>query len=570
MKDVNRQVNQARRRLNANRFLSIFAWSLFTGLLVAAVGLVIPKIWHLSFLGSQNSADFWTAGWLIGGGVLSLVAAALLTARGISQTQDAAIEVDRRFALRERLSSALSINTDEADSEAGKALLKDAQNNAEVIDVRDQFKLERSWRFALPLIPLLMIFGISFLPNAVQETKAATEVVDSETETIKKAIKAMEKKIEKKRKNLESKGLKDALDKLKTLGRKVDKAGLKEDIDKKQALVELNDIKKQLEKRQQQLGGSQDLKKSLQKLKDVGTGPAKKIAEAMSKGDMKMAAKAVKDLAEKLKSGKLTESQRKKLAKDIKALAKEFGKFKKQHESKKRKLEDAIKKAMKEGDANKAAKLQNQLDDLKKQDRQMDKMKKMAQKLQACKNCIGDGDKKDGDKKGGKPQAGKKGAKGEKGQGGDKQKQEMEDAAQALEDLAKEMQQMDEELEEMEALEDLGNAIGEAKKGMNRGKNQKPSWEDFADGEGPGGGKRDREEEKTGKYKSRVKGKLQKGQTVVTGDADGANITGRSVSEVREIVRQSMEDKADPMENQVLPKSQREHAREYFEKLRGQ
>ena len=130
------------------------------------------------------------------------------------------------------------------------------------------------------------------------------------------------------------------------------------------------------------------------------------------------------------------------------------------------------------------------------------------------------------------------------------------------------MEQMDEELEEMEALEELGKAIGEAKKGMNKG--DKPNWEDFADGEGPGGGKRDREKEKTGKYKSRVKAKLQKGQTVVTGDADGANITGRSTSEVREIVRKSMTDKAVPMENQVLPKSQRDHAREYFEKLRGQ
>jgi len=64
MKDVSRQVNQARRRLNFNRFLSIFAWSLFAGLLVAAIGLAIPKIWHLPFLSEQRASEFWTAGWL--------------------------------------------------------------------------------------------------------------------------------------------------------------------------------------------------------------------------------------------------------------------------------------------------------------------------------------------------------------------------------------------------------------------------------------------------------------------------------------------------------------------------
>ena len=147
----------------------------------------------------------------------------------------------------------------------------------------------------------------------------------------------------------------------------------------------------------------------------------------------------------------------------------------------------------------------------------------------------------------------------------------MEEAGEQLEDLAKELEKMQQELEDMEALEDLEKAIGEAKGDMN-GKDKddgEPQWKKNAKGKGRGAGEREREEDKTGKYKSRVKGDLQKGQTVVTGDADGNNISGRSTSEVRDIVRKSMTDKADPLENQVLPKTQREHAKEYFEKLRG-
>ena len=560
MNDINRQATKARRRLNFHSFAHVFSWALFAGLLVAVIGLLIPKIWYLPFLETQNHHDAWTAAWVIGGCVMALIVAGILAARKFVDLETASIEVDSRFGLKERLSSALSIDESTAESEVGQALLKDADRSAEVIDVRDRFKFERAKSLALPLIPIALLFAITFLPNAVFDKEAAASDATVEVETVKKAVQEMQKQIEKKRKSLEAAGLKDALAKLDTLQRKFDGLDPEKIPNKKQALVELNDIKKQIEDRQNELGGSKDLKESLKKLKDVGSGPAKKVAEAMSKGDMKMAAKAVKDLADKLKSGKMSEAEKKKLANDIKQLAKEFKKIQEQHKAKQEQLKKDIQKAMKQGDANKAAKLQAKLDEMEKQQRQMDKMKKMAQKMQDCANCMkqGGGKKKDGQKPG-----------GEKGEQGEAQQKALEDAAKGLEDLAKEMEQMEEELKEMEALEDLEKAIGEAKGGMNGKEGDDPKWTKGGKGEGRGAGERDREDDKTGKYKSRVKGDLQKGQTVVTGDADGNNITGRSTSEVREIVRKSMNEKTDPLENQVLPKSQREHAKEYFEKLRG-
>ena len=561
MNDVNRQVIRARRRLNFFSFVHLLSWALFAGLIVAVVGLLIPKVWYLPFLETQSHHDAWTAGWLIGGSALAIIVAGILAARKFVDTNNAAIEVDKRFSLKERLSSALTIDEKTADSEVGQALLKDADRSAEVIDVRDQFKMQRLKSLALPLIPIALLFAITFLPNAAFEKEAVASETKIEAETVKKAVKEMQKKIEKRRKSLEAAGLKDALAKLDSLKRKYDSLDPEKLPDKKQALVELNDIKKEIEDRQKQLGGSKDLKNSLQKLKDVGNGPAKKVAEAMSKGDMKMAAKAVKDLAEKLKSGKMSEAEKKKLANDIKQLAKEFKKIQQQHQAKKEQLKKDIQKAMKQGDANKAAKLQAKLDEMEKQERQMNKMKKMAQKMQECANCMKQGGGKK--KQDGKPQDGKEGEQGQA------QQKALEEAAKGLEDLAKEMEQMEEELKEMEALEDLEKAIGEAKGEMNGQDEGEPQWTKNAKGGGRGAGEREREEDKTGKYKSRVKGKLQRGQTVVTGDADGANITGRSTSEVREIVRKSMSEKTDPLENQVLPKSQRDHAREYFEKLRG-
>jgi hypothetical protein len=165
----------------------------------------------------------------------------------------------------------------------------------------------------------------------------------------------------------------------------------------------------------------------------------------------------------------------------------------------------------------------------------------------------------------------KQGQQGQQQPGQNGEQQAMRDAAQPLEDLAEQMEQMQRDLEEMDALEDLEEFAGDCKEGcmgQGAGDEDKPQWNDWARGKGRGHGKRDLEKEDTSGFKARVKGKLTRGETVVTGNADGVNITGRSVSEARELVQASMNKDSDPLENQKLPKAQREHAQQYFESLR--
>ena len=59
---------------------------------------------------------------------------------------DAAIEIDRRFDLRERVASSLSLSEAERDTDAGQALVKDAVRAASRIDVGDKFRV----RFSRP------------------------------------------------------------------------------------------------------------------------------------------------------------------------------------------------------------------------------------------------------------------------------------------------------------------------------------------------------------------------------------------------------------------------------------
>ncbi len=563
MNEINKQVTRARRRLMTSKFFSILTWAVFAGLLAAVVGLAVPKIWHLEFLEAKNQEDTWTLCWTIGGAAFGFLVASVLTWKNRASQLDVAVEVDKRFGLKERLSSAIALSSDMAGTHAGQALVEDAVKRAEGIDVRDQFQFRPDWRALLPIIPVLILAVLMFIPNA-EKKAVATEPDQLDRKKVEVAIKEFKKKVEEKRKQMAAKGLKEADPNLKSLEKKFDKLLDEKTTDKKEALVKLNDIKKQIEDRRKEIGGdNKELKESLNRLKDIGQGPAKQLAEAMSKGNMEEAKKAIKTLADKLKAGDLSEVEMKKLAKDLEQMANELKKIAEKHEQDKKKLEDAIKKALDEGDLEKAAQLQQQLDQKKAMDKQQEKMKKMAENLQKCAECMkpgGNGDPKKGE-----------GGKQQPGQNSEQQAQAMKEAGESLEDLAEQIKELQQQMDEMGALEDLEAMAEECKQAMNQPGGQpgdKPQPGDWQKGEGPGGGKRELEEEDTGSFRSRVKGKLQQGETVVTGDADGKNITGRSASETRELVRDSMSKDTDPLENQKLSRTQREHAEQYFRALR--
>ena len=564
MNEINRQVDRAHRRLFAIELVQSLCICLFVCLTLAVVGLAIPKIWHIPFLSSDASQQQWNWWWVGGGLAVGILAAIVWSVARQGNRLGTAIEVDHRFGLKERLSSALALTAGELESEAGKALVDDASRRAETIDVRDQFKLETSRQMWLPIVPIILAFVLFFVPNA-----AATEPLppkpDIKKHETKVAIEETRKKLQKKIEEMEAKGLKDAAQNLKSLQKKIDNMSSKMNDDKKQTLVELNNVKKSVEERQRQIGGdSKELKKQLNQLNKINDGPAKKLSEALNEGDFKEAGKAIKDLLSKMKEGKLTESEKRKLAKDIAKIAKELNDMADRHEQAKRDLQDKIDKAAKNGDLEKAAKLQQKLDKMKQQDQQMQKMKKMAQKLQKCSNCMKEGN--------GQPKQGQQQGQSADQQGNQPSDADIQNAIESLEDMEDMMKDLQDDMDELQDLEDIMQDIEAAKNNCNGcegGQGKKPGWNDWAKGAGPGGGKREKGETETGTFKSRVKGKLQKGETVVTGQADGKNITGKSISEVREIAESSMNKKSDPLENQKLPKSQREHAREYFEQLRG-
>ena len=582
MNAINKQISRAHQRIVIGQFFRTLSWCLFGGLVVSAIAIAIPKIWHLSFLGSEAQQQNWMVGWVIGGLMLAIIAAMVATYINRSQKLGTAVEVDERFRLKERLSSAMMLTDEQRSTKAGKALIADAENRAESLDVVDQFPFKPTRQTLLPLIPALAVALLLLVPNAVAAEPAPEKKTEKDKQ-VKVAIEEAKKKLKEKIKQMEAKGLKDASPELKSLAKKIDNLSKDSTDDKRDALVKLNDVKKQIEDRRKRLGGdSKEMKKQLSQLQKVSKGPAKKLSEAISKGEFDEAQKAIKDLVKKLKENKLSEVEQKQLAKNMEDLADQVKKMVEKHEQQKQELKKKLEKALEQGDMEKAAQLQQQLEKKEQQEKQMQKMQKMANKLKECSNCMKQGGKngKKGQAKKGQAKQGKDGqpkqgqGQAQKGEQGQQQGQKAtEQAIQSLEDMAEELEKMQDDLEELEDLEDIMQQVEQAKNecnGCEGQKNGEPKWQDWAKGSGRGGGLRDKQDEETGFYKSRVKGKLQRGQTVVTGDADGDNITGRSLSEARDMVQASINKKTDPLENQKLPRSMRNHARDYFKELGDQ
>ncbi|MEL7496018.1 MAG: hypothetical protein AAFN77_00305 [Planctomycetota bacterium] len=574
MNEINKQVNRARRRMLTGTFFSILTWATFFSMLFALVGIAIPKIWHLEFLQDSAKWDAWLYSWIIGSVVVGFLATACLTWTRRGSKVGTAVEVDRRFGLKARLSSAMVLSDEDAQSPAGQALINDAQTRASDLAIAEEFGFKPTWHALLPLAPLVLMIGLIFVPNA-EKKLAAEEPVAVDKKQTQQIIKDFKKKVEEKRKQLEAKGLKDASEELKSLGRKFDKLLTDESQTQKETLVKLNDIKKAIEDRRKELGDSKEFKKNLNRLKNVGKGPAKKLASAIGDGDFEKAKEAIKDLAQQLKDGKMDKETVKQLADDLNRLAKAIKKAAEDKEREIAELEDKLKKAKQEGDVEKAAKLQEELEKKQQQKNQMDKMNDIAKKLQKCADCMKPGNGQEN--KNGEKKEGQQGEQGDQQQAMKDLENAMKEAGESLEDIAKQMEELQKQMEEMEALEDLEQDAEDCKdgcqgegEGKGQGKNKKPKWADWAKGQGKGMGLRDRADDETNNFKSRVRADVTQGETVITGTADGDNITGRSVSETKELVRAAMDKDVDPTENQKLTKKQMEHAKEYFKALREQ
>lgn len=543
MEQIQRQVKSARRRLVVQQFLATAPWWLFGSLVVATIALAVPKIWPVG-VDPNQWAIWWLAGGLAAGIVLSLIWT-FVVRRG---SLDAAIELDRRYGLKERVSSALCLSADERDTEAGQALIDDATRRVEQVSVSDEFGVQASRRILLPLIPAVVIFCLlMFVPDAQQEEANAATDVAALRERLKKQSELLKKQLKKREKGVESK-VPEAEALFNKLQKGLDDLAGDDKVDRQKALIKMNDLAKEVEKRRQSLGDPEKMKQQLSRLNKIDRGPAEKAVRAMQEGNFEKALEQMKQLTEKLRDGDLSEEDKKQLAEQLKQMQQQLQDMADAQKQAKEDLKRQIQQKMAQGDLDGASQLQRKLDQLERQDKQMQRMEKMAQQLGEAQQAMQNGD--------------------------------MQSAADKLDQLAEELSDMQSEMGEMESLDEVMDAIAEAKEmmrqdgngagglaGLDMDMDEFGNMEGDGSNQGRGAGYRPEEETETGEYDARQRAKPKKGEAVRIGDAFGPNRSGMSQAEIKEQILSSLDADADPLTDQKLPRSQRDHVREYYQRL---
>ncbi|MEZ6090780.1 MAG: hypothetical protein R3C05_22720 [Pirellulaceae bacterium] len=490
MDQIRSQVARVRRRLMLQKFGRSLCWTMFAALLVALAGLAVQKVWPVPFDGQT-----WRLMWLAGSALSAVLLAAAIAWFTSPSPSDAAIAMDRQFGLKERLSSSLALTTEELESQIGQALLADATRRAEKLNVSEPFG-QRVQRIALrPLIPLVMMSVLIFIPDATRENEAQASVETSAETQIKNAAKELQKKIALRRKRAEAQGLKDAGDLFKKIESELDALSKQKNMDQKKAMIALNDIKKQLQERRDQMGSKEDMRKQLAGLKNMERGPADKLASAMEKAEFGKAEQEIKKLIKELTNGTLSKEDQKKLENQVAKMQEALEKAVEKHEKSKQDLQQKIEQAKKEGRSEDAQNLEKQLQQMEQMDQQMQQMKQMADGLAKAKQAL--------------------------------QNADASSAAEALDQLAEELGEMQ---NEMEQLEEMMDQLSQTKQQMRcEGCNgqgckrcqgqgnqfgQAGGKGDGGDGlgEGEGGfGDRPEQETETGTYESQVRDRLRTG-----------------------------------------------------------
>ena len=137
MNRIETKVQSARRRIILGRFGHALCVTLFAALIVATLAIALPA---LRFM--EIDFNTWVYSWIGGCSLAALVAAGAYAIVTAPSVETVATEVDRRFGLRERLSSSLTLDAEEQDTAFGLALQADADKRAGQLEVAGPFSAQ--------------------------------------------------------------------------------------------------------------------------------------------------------------------------------------------------------------------------------------------------------------------------------------------------------------------------------------------------------------------------------------------------------------------------------------------
>lgn len=560
---IARSVAKARRRL--------FLQSLINRVLAAwVVGLLLGLGWIFAEPWVLETPPAWSK-WAVLGGILAVgtIVAIWRAKVRTPSLQATALEIDIRYNLRERVTTALTLDPRDANSPAGQAVLADAAAKIAPIRVADGFPVRIRWHaLSIPtLVGCLVAAAMLYHPDTSRleaneedgTTKKAGDQARLKTTTQKKVT-----PFSKPRTNDPQDRIGKS-DKLKDLEVELDKMAEKwakdpyADTPEKQRekVTEITKMEDKLKEfSRDKLEKLSQLEKSLQQLdklskdKEASDGPAKGLNDALAKNDLKKAKDEVDELRKKAKKKELDKKDTQKLSKQLDKMKDEVERLarKKDREEELKKLID---KAKEEG--RDAESLERELEKTKQETSEStEELEKLADTLKRAQQAAEKGDL-------------------------DELADQLEKVGQQIKDTEGELQDLEDAQDYLQRLKGEKNAAGKSQQGNGEGNQDGDKGSGKGDTDKPnnggiGEGRRPiNEDAKTASQDERIKGLFDpRGQKSYGGSTRGKAFNKKTTAEFGKEIREAVQEAPIAADSQRLPRDARDAVKEYFENLGGQ
>lgn len=525
METLVRSIGVARRRMILEHWFRLMPRWIAAAVVAVAIALVAGKFWAWGLV--------WWA-WLAGGVAIGIVASAVHAVLRRPSPLAAALEIDRRFDLDERVSSAWSLGPAARQTPVGQAVLDDACRHVTGLSLSDRFGVLPDRRAWVPLAPALATLLLALLVGPWNRSEATAEASSTVQPEAQRSTDQLRKKLIEQRREAREHGLKDAELLLQQLEQRSEKLANEVKQNPKQSLIRLNELAHQVRERQKQLA-SDAVKQQLRQLKNLGNGPADRFAQAMRRGNVKQAIEELEKLKQQLAQKQLSEQQRQQLMSQLDKMANTLKQFAESQKQARKQLEKQMAEAQAAGREEEAERLKEQLEQLDQQIAQQSRMQELASQAEQCAACLNQGD--------------------------------ASEAIDRLTAMQATLDDLERELQESALLDEVLDQIGQCKQCMGGlGVGGKGGTGEGL-GEGRGRGNRPEAESETKSYDTRVRQRVGRGTSTLTDLVEGPNRKGQVEQQIATEFENARHEASAPVTTQRLPREYREQTKGYFDAL---
>lgn len=569
---VDRSVRTAARRLVGQSLLdNLSLWLAVSTGLALAWFVVQPLLF-----GDPPVWLRWTV--LAGLTAVGLGMAVWQTVRAAPSRRTVALEVDNRFNLRERVTTALELSPAVQRTPAGEAVAADAVAKVKKLEMGEKFPVKPRWTVALAPAFALLIAAVVLWWNPAPLSFARSETAKDGKggekgsgdgkggEQAKKPQTPEEKKLDEqaKRKSNDPQ-LAELEGEIKDLNKKFDKdpyddlpGKVQERVAETTKLEEKADkIAKEKEREVQELKNRLDQLGKLGEDKDFQgehDKDAKELAEALAKGDLGKAEEELEGLKKKLEDeqNKLSPEELKRLQDQLDKMEDELERLEREQEKKKEELEKEKEKAKEENRPEDEEKLDRELERLKEEQKQEQKdgaeAKELGDQLQKASDALKGGDQK----------------------GAAEALQKAKQSVQKMEEKDGDSQKAQAQARQLKRQRSEAAAAAQAAGGQKKGDELTKSKSGPNNG-GTGAGERDLGKEvETDKEETRVRSIMDmKGETKYGGLTEGKGFKKATDKELGGQIKKAAQDAPGAADVQRLPRDAKEGVADYFKNLGG-